>query len=129
MSMVPQRRVDTPSRADELRAQILELTREYHDEAFPTRHFVGGESPVPVAGRVFDADELELGRQHSRILRGGAGRSVPCRRCLNAKPRYPASRARVTKAGSLRRRSGPRSGGLPTDRIPAVELPGTDPWG
>jgi CDP-6-deoxy-D-xylo-4-hexulose-3-dehydrase len=50
---------DIPSRADELRAQILELTREYADEAFPQRPFVPGESPVPVAGRVFDADEVE----------------------------------------------------------------------
>ncbi len=57
--MVPERGVDPSSRADELRAQILELTREYHDEAFPARHFVPGESPVPVAGRVFDADEVE----------------------------------------------------------------------
>ena len=48
----------TPSRADELRAQILELTREYHDEAFPERQFEYGTTPVPVAGRVFDADEV-----------------------------------------------------------------------
>ncbi len=47
------------SRADALRAQILSLTREYHAEAFPQREFVAGESPVPVAGRVFDADEVE----------------------------------------------------------------------
>ena len=59
MSKVPERPVDTPSRADELRAQILELTREYHDEAFPEQQFVPGESSVPVAGRVFDADEVE----------------------------------------------------------------------
>jgi len=50
---------ETPSRAEALRAQILELTREYHGEAFPARDFVPGESPVPVAGRVFDADEVE----------------------------------------------------------------------
>ena len=50
---------DAPSRADELRAQILELTREYHAAAFPERDFVAGTSPVPVAGRVFDADEVE----------------------------------------------------------------------
>lgn len=51
---------DAPSRADELRAQILALTREYHDAAFPPRDFVPGESTLPVAGRVFDADEIEL---------------------------------------------------------------------
>jgi CDP-4-dehydro-6-deoxyglucose reductase, E1 len=47
------------ARADALRAQILGLVREYHDEAFAPQPFVGGESPVPVAGRVFDADEIE----------------------------------------------------------------------
>ena len=46
-------------RADELRRQILELTREYHDVAFPDQPFVSGESPVPVAGRVFDANDVE----------------------------------------------------------------------
>lgn len=46
------------SRADVLRAQILELVEEYHNEAFPQRTFRPGESPVPVAGRVFDANEL-----------------------------------------------------------------------
>jgi CDP-4-dehydro-6-deoxyglucose reductase, E1 len=51
--------MDQPaSRADELRAQILQLTREYHAEAFPERPFVGGESNVPVSGRVFDAEDL-----------------------------------------------------------------------
>jgi CDP-6-deoxy-D-xylo-4-hexulose-3-dehydrase len=47
-----------PTRADELRAQILELTREYAAEAFPERPFVHGETIVPVAGRVFDAEEV-----------------------------------------------------------------------
>jgi CDP-4-dehydro-6-deoxyglucose reductase, E1 len=46
------------SRADQLRAQILELTREYAAEAFPDKPFVPGESPVPVAGRVFDEREV-----------------------------------------------------------------------
>jgi CDP-6-deoxy-D-xylo-4-hexulose-3-dehydrase len=57
--ILPDTAPDTPSRADELRAQILELTREYHAAAFPEREFVAGESPVPVAGRVFDGDEVE----------------------------------------------------------------------
>ena len=48
------------SRADALRAQILELTREYHAEAFPEHEFVAGESAVPVSGKVFDAHEIEL---------------------------------------------------------------------
>ena len=46
------------NRADEIRAQVLALVREYYTEAFPTREFVPGESAVPYAGRVFDAEEL-----------------------------------------------------------------------
>ncbi len=45
-------------RADLLRAQILGLVREYHAAAFPGRGFTPGESPVPVAGRVFDEEEV-----------------------------------------------------------------------
>ena len=48
------------TRADELRAQILELVKEYHGEAFPERPFLGGISTVPVSGKVFDENELEL---------------------------------------------------------------------
>jgi CDP-6-deoxy-D-xylo-4-hexulose-3-dehydrase len=44
--------------ADDLRAEILALVREYHAAAFPARTFDAGQSPVPVAGRVFDADEI-----------------------------------------------------------------------
>ena len=50
--------IDSERRANELRAQILELAREYHAEAFPARPFVPGESSIPVAGRVFDEDEV-----------------------------------------------------------------------
>jgi CDP-6-deoxy-D-xylo-4-hexulose-3-dehydrase len=48
------------SRADQLRAQIRELVREYHAEAFPDRPFLGGISMVPVSGKVFDENELDL---------------------------------------------------------------------
>ena len=48
------------SRADQLRAQILELVKEYHGEAFPEKPFLGGISTVPVSGKVFDNHELEL---------------------------------------------------------------------
>jgi CDP-6-deoxy-D-xylo-4-hexulose-3-dehydrase len=41
-----------------LRTQILELVAQYHAAAFPPREFVPGQTPVPVAGRVFDAAEL-----------------------------------------------------------------------
>ena len=46
------------SRADQLRRQILELTREYHAEAFPEREFVPGETIVPVSGKVMDDEEM-----------------------------------------------------------------------
>ncbi|MHB0875273.1 MAG: lipopolysaccharide biosynthesis protein RfbH [Anaerolineae bacterium] len=42
-----------------MRAEILRLVAEYHDLAFAPRQFVPGESPVPVAGRVFDASEMQ----------------------------------------------------------------------
>lgn len=41
-----------------LRAQILELTAAYYEAAFASRPFVPGQTPVPVAGRVFDAADL-----------------------------------------------------------------------
>jgi len=52
---------DEPLRAtaDELRAQILELTSRYAQEAFAPEPFVPGESPVPVAGRVFDGADVQ----------------------------------------------------------------------
>lgn len=46
-------------RADELRQKIRALTAEYYGEAFPAKPFVPGETPVQVAGRVFDAAEME----------------------------------------------------------------------
>ena len=46
--------------AEELRAAILEQVRRYHAAAFPKREFVPGTSPVPYAGRVFNAEELVL---------------------------------------------------------------------
>ncbi len=60
------------SRADELRANDLRvndlrdrirgLVAEYYREAFvfPAPAFVPGSSPVPISGRVFDEQELEL---------------------------------------------------------------------
>src|SRR5580658_2860392 len=48
-----------PSKADHLREQILRLVAEYHDEAFAPSEFIPGVSPVPVAGRVFDASEVQ----------------------------------------------------------------------
>jgi CDP-4-dehydro-6-deoxyglucose reductase, E1 len=50
---------DTAARnATGLRDEILALVAEYHDAAFAPQAFRPGESPVPVSGRVFDAEEL-----------------------------------------------------------------------
>jgi len=53
------------SRADELRINKLRdrirgMVGEYYREAFPAPVFVPGSSPVPISGRVFDEQELEL---------------------------------------------------------------------
>jgi len=48
----------TVADATQLRERILELVAEYHDVAFAPRNFVPGETPIPVSGRVFDAEEL-----------------------------------------------------------------------
>jgi CDP-6-deoxy-D-xylo-4-hexulose-3-dehydrase len=45
-------------RAEQIRRQILDLVAEYHDARFPPTEFEPGKSAVPVAGRVFDADEI-----------------------------------------------------------------------
>ena len=45
-------------RAEQLRAQILELAGEFCAEAFAPRAFVPGETPVPVSGKVFDGAEM-----------------------------------------------------------------------
>jgi len=44
--------------ADQMRREILESVKRYHDAAFADQPFVPGETPVPVSGRVFDADDL-----------------------------------------------------------------------
>ena len=44
--------------AADLRAEILASVARFHASAFPGRAFTPGETPVPCAGRVFDADEL-----------------------------------------------------------------------
>ncbi len=47
------------ARSEQLREQILQLVSEYHAEAFRPETFSPGESPVPVAGRVFDASDMQ----------------------------------------------------------------------
>jgi CDP-6-deoxy-D-xylo-4-hexulose-3-dehydrase len=46
------------SAADTLRERILELVTEYHLVEFAPQPFVAGQSAVPVAGRVFDANDV-----------------------------------------------------------------------
>jgi CDP-6-deoxy-D-xylo-4-hexulose-3-dehydrase len=41
-----------------LRDRILDLVSEYHELAFARQPFVPGETPVPVSGRVFDAEDM-----------------------------------------------------------------------
>jgi CDP-6-deoxy-D-xylo-4-hexulose-3-dehydrase len=48
------------ARADELRAGIRQMVGEYHQEAFPQQTFIPGVTPVPISGRVFDHEEIEL---------------------------------------------------------------------
>jgi len=44
--------------AQELRSMILNLTSQYCHEKFAASPFIPGQSPVPVSGKVFDADEM-----------------------------------------------------------------------
>lgn len=43
---------------EEIRAEILAKVSDYHAAAFPAPAFVPGVTPVPVSGRVFDANDL-----------------------------------------------------------------------
>ncbi|MDE1156241.1 MAG: lipopolysaccharide biosynthesis protein RfbH [Acidobacteriaceae bacterium] len=45
-------------RADELRQQILALTKEFHSEQFGTKPFTAGTTHVPVSGKVIDAEDM-----------------------------------------------------------------------
>ena len=45
-------------RSEELRQQILELTAQFHAEAFAPKAFTPGTSAVPVSGKVIDASDI-----------------------------------------------------------------------
>jgi CDP-6-deoxy-D-xylo-4-hexulose-3-dehydrase len=45
-------------RSEQLRQQILQLTAEFHAEAFAKKDFVPGSSVVPVSGKVIDAADM-----------------------------------------------------------------------
>lgn len=40
------------------RHKILGLVKEHYQQAFQTKQFVAGETPIPVSGKVFDEDEI-----------------------------------------------------------------------
>jgi len=44
--------------AGEIRAEILALVAQFYQANWPGEQFVSDETPVPVSGRVFDADDL-----------------------------------------------------------------------
>ncbi len=45
-------------RSEQLRQQILDLTAEFHAEAFGPKPFAPGSSAVPVSGKVIDASDM-----------------------------------------------------------------------
>ena len=45
-------------KSEQLRKQILQLTAEFHAEAFARREFVPGFSSVPISGKVIDAADI-----------------------------------------------------------------------
>jgi CDP-6-deoxy-D-xylo-4-hexulose-3-dehydrase len=48
----------TAKSKDEIRSEIRRLVAEYTQVAFPEKRFLPGETPIPVAGRVFDNADL-----------------------------------------------------------------------
>ncbi len=44
--------------SERLRQQILDLTAQYFQEAFPATEFIPGLTPVPVSGKVVDANDI-----------------------------------------------------------------------
>jgi CDP-6-deoxy-D-xylo-4-hexulose-3-dehydrase len=45
-------------KSNEIRKQILALVSDYYTANWPQTPFIPGETPVPVSGKVFDADDL-----------------------------------------------------------------------
>ena len=58
LAHVPNEITPQDNAAGAIRAQILDLVREYHAAAYPDAPFVAGSSPIPVSGRVFDDDDI-----------------------------------------------------------------------
>jgi CDP-4-dehydro-6-deoxyglucose reductase, E1 len=51
--------LDTLTKSEALRLQIMELVAEYHTEAFPAKEFTPGETYISVSGKVFDSTEMQ----------------------------------------------------------------------
>lgn len=108
--------------ADELRARILGMIGEYYEAAFPEREFIPGETPVPISGKVFDAEEIRLlvdagldfwlttgryaaqfetefsrffGLRYAMLTNSGSSANLLALSCLTS----PALKARALKAG------------------------------
>ncbi|MFZ1749158.1 MAG: lipopolysaccharide biosynthesis protein RfbH [Saprospiraceae bacterium] len=47
-------------KAEEIKGQIFDLIKHYHDEIYTRNAFIPGESNIPVSGKVFDERELQL---------------------------------------------------------------------
>jgi CDP-4-dehydro-6-deoxyglucose reductase, E1 len=45
-------------KAEAIRKQILELTAQFHTEAFPRRNFIPGNSFVPVSGKIIGPEDI-----------------------------------------------------------------------
>ncbi len=43
---------------EQLKEQILELTKQYIEQKFPHKDFIAGESLVPISGKIFDHHEV-----------------------------------------------------------------------
>jgi CDP-6-deoxy-D-xylo-4-hexulose-3-dehydrase len=44
--------------SDDLRTEILDLVARYYEKEFAKKDFVPGKTPIPVSGRVFNAEDL-----------------------------------------------------------------------
>jgi CDP-4-dehydro-6-deoxyglucose reductase, E1 len=109
-------------KSDLLRAQILDLVDQYYAAEYPQRDFVPGVTPVPVAGRVFDAEEMRylidagldfwlttgrfadqferefaqvFGRRHARLVNSGSSANLVALSCLTS----PSLRERALRPG------------------------------
>lgn len=43
---------------EQLKEQILKLTKEYTEQKFPKKEFIGGKSTIPISGKIFDYHEV-----------------------------------------------------------------------